>query len=85
MLSEVFLNTCSKMSYGKHVPDFAYNTNNEFIASILDGYFSGDGTVYCKKSGSGPVLKQVFTNEKSAQLWRGVMNSNKFGCAVRAY
>ena len=29
----------------KYVPDFAYSAPNEFIIGLLNGYFSGDGTI----------------------------------------
>ena len=45
MLVEVIENICSKYSYGKYVPSFAFNSNLEFIKGLLDGYISGDGTV----------------------------------------
>lgn len=31
--------------YNKHVPDIAFNAPEEFIIGILNGYFSGDGSV----------------------------------------
>ena len=45
MLVEVIQNTCSKYSYNKYVPSFAFNSNCEFIKGLIDGYISGDGTV----------------------------------------
>ncbi len=50
MLAEVFLSICGKLSHNKFVPSFAFNSDIEFIKGLLDGYFSGDGTVYCNKS-----------------------------------
>ena len=32
-------------SANKRIPDFAFNAPEEFIIGLLDGYFSGDGTV----------------------------------------
>jgi DNA-directed RNA polymerase beta' subunit len=34
-----------KGSANKQIPDFAFNAPEEFIIGLLDGYFSGDGTV----------------------------------------
>ncbi len=33
------------MSHGKYVPNEAFNAPEEFITGLLNGYFSGDGTV----------------------------------------
>ena len=50
MLVKVINDICSKMSYNKFVPNIAYNAPDQFIKGLIDGYFSGDGTVYCKGS-----------------------------------
>ena len=31
--------------YNKHIPDIAYNAPDEFVIGLLNGYFSGDGSV----------------------------------------
>ena len=36
--------------YSKHVPDIAFNAPKEFVVGLLNGYFSGDGSV--NKDGS---------------------------------
>ena len=33
------------MSYGKYVPNEAFSAPDEFVIGLLNGYFSGDGTV----------------------------------------
>ena len=45
MLVKVIKDICGKYSYGKYVPDFAFNSNLNFIKGLLDGYISGDGNV----------------------------------------
>jgi intein/homing endonuclease len=48
--------TCGKGSANKRIPDFAYNAPDDFVRGMLDGLFSGDGTVskdditYCSVS-----------------------------------
>jgi DNA-directed RNA polymerase beta' subunit len=37
--------------YNKRIPEIAYNSPEEFIIGLLDGYFSGDGTID-KKTGA---------------------------------
>ncbi len=37
---------CGRGSENKHIPNFAYNAPNKFIKGMLDGLFSGDGTIY---------------------------------------
>lgn len=32
--------------YNKHIPDVAFNAPEEFVIGILNGYFSGDGTIF---------------------------------------
>lgn len=39
------VNTCNKGSYNKRVPEFAYSAREEFVSSLLRGYFDGDGNV----------------------------------------
>ena len=34
-----------KNCYNKHIPEIAYNAPEEFVIGLLDGYFSGDGSV----------------------------------------
>jgi len=45
-LINIFIsNTCGKGSLNKRIPDFAYNASPQFIKGMLDGLFSGDGTI----------------------------------------
>ena len=41
--------TCGRGSAHKRVPDWAHNAPDEFIKGLLDGYYSGDGSVYEKR------------------------------------
>ena len=45
ILTELIFKLCGKYSYAKFVPHFAYIANKNFVKGLLDGYFSGDGTV----------------------------------------
>lgn len=45
ILAELFDTWFGKGAANKHIPNEAYLGNDEFIIGLLDGYFSGDGTV----------------------------------------
>jgi DNA-directed RNA polymerase beta' subunit len=41
----LFKKICDTGSANKRVPDFAYTAPKEFIRGLIDGYYSGDGTI----------------------------------------
>lgn len=45
LFSQFILNICKTGSRRKAVPDFAYSAGEEFVSSLLRGYFDGDGNV----------------------------------------
>ena len=45
MLCKIVQESCDKYSENKYVPHWAYIANDNFVKGLLDGYFSGDGTV----------------------------------------
>jgi DNA-directed RNA polymerase subunit A" len=45
LLARLLFRTCDTGSESKRVPEFAYTAPEDFIKGLLDGYFSGDGTV----------------------------------------
>jgi DNA-directed RNA polymerase subunit A" len=45
LLARLFKNVCDTGSSNKKVPAFAYTAPKEFMRGLLDGYFSGDGTI----------------------------------------
>ena len=45
ILARLFKSICDTGSLNKRVPEFAYTAPKNFIQGLLDGYFSGDGTV----------------------------------------
>ena len=45
LLQRFLVTVCGKGSHNKKVPDFAYGAPDEFIGSLLRGYFDGDGNV----------------------------------------
>ena len=45
LINTLISELCGKGSLNKHIPDFAYNAPNDFIKGMLDGLFSGDGTI----------------------------------------
>lgn len=54
LLARMFKIICDTGSPNKRVPEFAYTAPTEFIMGLIDGYFSGDGTVN-KKNGNVSV------------------------------
>jgi DNA-directed RNA polymerase subunit A" len=65
LLARMFKIICETGSTNKFVPEFAYTAPNEFITGLIDGYFSGDGTIDLK-SGS------VIVTSVSEQLIHGM-------------
>ncbi len=65
LLARLLKLTCNTGSSEKYVPLFAYTAPEAFVKGLIDGYFSGDGTVD-KRSGS------VSTSSVSQQLLTGV-------------
>lgn len=45
LFARLMLAICGTGSKNKRVPEFAYNAPPEFIKGMIDGYFSGDGSV----------------------------------------
>lgn len=45
MLAKFMKDICNTGSKNKIVPEFAYDSNDDFVKGLLDGYLSGDGTV----------------------------------------
>ena len=45
MMVKILFESCGKYSHNKKIPNWAFIANDEFIKGLLDGYFSGDGTV----------------------------------------
>lgn len=45
ILARLFTAMMGHTCYKKHVPDFAFIANKTFVSGLLNGYFSGDGTV----------------------------------------
>ena len=44
-ISKILTNHCGIGSFNKHVPEFAHNTNIDFVKGLLRGYFDGDGNI----------------------------------------
>lgn len=45
LMCEWFKNMCGNYSDKKYIPDFTLLANDKFIKGMIDGYFSGDGSV----------------------------------------
>lgn len=58
-------NACSEKSKGKKVPIFAYSANENFISSLLRGYFDGDGNVNVGR-------KMIRVSSNSEELVNGI-------------
>jgi DNA-directed RNA polymerase subunit A" len=54
LLARMFKIICNTGSANKRVPEFSYTAPEEFIKGLIDGYWSGDGTVN-KEDGSVSV------------------------------
>ena len=48
LFAKLMKELCGQLSHNKIIPDFAFTANNEFISGLLNGYFSGDGTISLK-------------------------------------
>ena len=46
LLAKFLERTCGRGSPNKRIPDFAYTAPSNFIKGMLDGLFSGDGSIY---------------------------------------
>lgn len=44
-LAALMSRMCGSVCYTKQIPGWCFMANDEFITNLLDGYFSGDGTV----------------------------------------
>ncbi len=73
LLAKFFKMWCGNGSANKHIPNEAYTAPKEFVKGLLNGYFSGDGTV--GKSG-----RNVSANSASKKLIEGIaLICNRFG------
>ena len=45
IIARLFKRMMNTGSANKYIPNISYNANEDFIIGLLDGYFSGDGTV----------------------------------------
>jgi len=59
LLSKFIINSCSRGADNKKVPEFAYNASNEFVSSLLRGYFDGDGNFHVERD-----LIRISSNSK---------------------
>lgn len=59
MMVRVFESLCGKGSANKHVPTEAYSAPDSFVIGILNGYFSGDGTVGDGSIGCTSISKDL--------------------------
>lgn len=48
LLTRLFKKLCGTGSDKKKIPEFVYGAPDEFLRGLIDGYFSGDGTVSLK-------------------------------------
>jgi len=65
LLSQFLIATCGTSSYEKRVPEFAYSADERFIASLLRGYFDGDGNISVQR-------KAIRASSKSRELIDGL-------------
>ena len=65
LVAQLLARTCGKLSAGKRVPGFAYAAPDAFVEGLLDGYFSGDGSVDKKNA-------YISASSRSRQLRDGI-------------
>lgn len=65
LLTRFLRKYCGHYSYGKYIPNNAIMAPKEFIVGLLDGYFSGDGTINTKE-------KSIYCSSASEQLIDGI-------------
>jgi intein/homing endonuclease len=44
-LKQHIVENCGRFSFTKKVPDYAFNSSDEFVSGVIRGYFEGDGNV----------------------------------------
>ena len=74
LLARMFMRICNTGSSNKRIPEFVYTAPDDFIKGLIDGYFSGDGTVD-KTDGSisvGSVSEQLITGVSFLLSYYGV-------------
>ena len=77
LLATVMQKFFGRVSCEKAIPDFAFQAPDEFVAGIVDGYISGDGTVD-KKSGrimATSVSKELLTRFSTLLLRYGIYSN----------
>ena len=65
LLSRLLTKTCGTGSRNKKIPQFAYGATEEFVLSVLRGYFDGDGNVSVGR-------KMIRASSNSEELISGV-------------
>ena len=82
LFARLFKIICDTGSENKKIPEFAYTAPDDFIKGLIDGYYSGDGTVN-KRDGSimvGSVSKNLITGISFLLSYFGIfgrMGSNQ--------
>ncbi|MEM7821614.1 MAG: DNA-directed RNA polymerase subunit A'' [Candidatus Aenigmatarchaeota archaeon] len=64
-LARLILDMCDTGSYKKRVPEFAYSASEEFVSSLLRGYFDGDGSISVSR-------KMIRIHSNSEELVDGI-------------
>lgn len=59
MLGKFLTKLVGHLSENKFVPDVAYSAPKDFVEGLLDGYFSGDGTIDDSSISSGSVSQKL--------------------------
>jgi DNA-directed RNA polymerase subunit A" len=66
IISTILKKTCGKGSFNKRVPEFAFSASEDIIASILRGYFDGDGNVSVER-------RMMRAHSRSKELRDGIV------------
>jgi len=70
LLTEVMQKAFGHISYEKTLPDWVFQAPNEFVVGLLDGYFSGDGSVALDGSIACSSVSQALITRLGALLAR---------------
>lgn len=79
LLTRLLTYVCNTGSENKKVPEFAYTSNKHFQRGIIDGYFSGDGTI-SKTDGSvsaSSISKDLITGISFILYYFGIVGKIK--------
>ena len=78
ILANLITDTCGKGSFNKHIPQFAHNSNLDFVKGLLRGYFDGDGNISADRKiiRAGSRSKELIEDITFLLSYLGIFASN---------